>query len=177
MDIWRIEPVSEPRMGLTAESARYGVAGLSLRLASLQQKLEREHPLSVTLDIADRDAADSLPPDVTGAVQAIFLEAALNAIEHSGGMMVRLELQTDGNSITLGIEDDGNGCAFKGIASLNDLLALRVGSQTLARLVTIFGGRMWIDSRDTGSRIDIVLPRDGFGRDLLAPPGELAIAS
>jgi signal transduction histidine kinase len=178
MDTWHVEPASEPHAGLAAEIAHFGAAGLSLRLASLRQKLEREHPLSVALDIGDRDAADSLPPDVTGAVHAIFLEAALNAVQHSGGTMVRLVLHTTGNSVTLCIEDDGAGFGFKGIASLNDLLALGVGSQTLARLVTIFGGRMRLDSRATGSRIDIVLPRDGFGRDLPIPPRrELAIAS
>jgi signal transduction histidine kinase len=175
MDTWCVDPVLEPR---TAEIARYGVAGLSLRLAALQQKLERDHALSVALDISDRGAADSLPPDVTAAVHAIFFEAALNAARHSGGLMVRLVLQISGNSVTLRIEDDGTGFAFKGIYELRELLAFGVGSQTLARLVSIFGGRMRLDSRTTGSRIEIGLPRNGFGRDIPTPPlPELAIAS
>jgi signal transduction histidine kinase len=181
MDTWRVEPVPEfpePRIGLPAEIAHYGAAGLSLRLTALQQKLEREHPLTVALDIADREAADGLPPDVTAAVHVIFLEAALNAAQHSGGTMVRLILHTSGNSVTLRIEDDGTGFAFKGIYELRELLALGVGSQTLARLVSIFGGRMRLDSRTTGSRIEIGLPRNGFGRSVpVEPLPELAIAS
>jgi signal transduction histidine kinase len=178
MDTWRVDPLPEPHIGLPAEVARHGVAGLSLRLASLQQKLEREHPLTVALDIADREMADSLPPDVTAAIHTIFFEGALNAVRHSGGTMIRLVLQTSGNSVTLHIEDDGAGFAFKGIASLGDLLALGVGPQTLARLVSIFGGRMRLDSRATGSWIEIVLPRNGFGRDAPTPPlPELAVAS
>jgi signal transduction histidine kinase len=178
MDTWRVEPVPEPRTGLRAEIAGFGAAGLFLRLTALQQKLERDHPLTVALDIADRAAADGLAPDVTAAIHVIFLEGALNAIRHSGGTRVRLILQTSANSVTLHIEDDGTGFGFKGIASLHDLLALGVGSQTLARLVSIFGGRMWLDSRVTGSRIEIVLPRSGHGRKIPAPPlPELAIAS
>ena len=181
MDTWRVDPVPEfpgPPTGLAAEIARYGAAGLSLRLTSLQQKLERDHPLTVALDIADREAADGLPPDVTAAVHAIFFEAAFNAVRHSGGFMVRLALLVSGNSVTLRIEDDGLGFAFKGIYELGELLALGVGSQTLARLVAIFGGRMRLDSRSTGSRIEIGLPRNGFGRNIPAPPlPELAIAS
>ncbi len=178
MDTWRVDPVSEPHIGLTAEVARYGAAGLSLRLTSLQQKLERDHPLTVALDIADREAADGLPPDVTAAIHTIFFEAAFNAVRYSRGTMVRLVLQTSGNSVTLRIEDDGAGFAFKGIYELYELLALGAGSQTLAQLVVIFGGRMRLDSRATGSRIEISLPRHGFGRNVPAPPlPELAIAS
>ena len=173
MDTWRVDSVPEPLIGLPAELARYAVTGLSLRLAFLQQRLERDHPLTVALDIADREAADGLPPDVTAAIHTIFFEAALNAVRHSGGTIVRLVLQTTANSVTLIIEDDGAGFGFKGIASLHDLLALGVGPQTLARLVAILGGRMRLDSRVTGSRIEIVLPRNGFGHDL---PTALAIA-
>src|SRR6185437_4014302 len=170
MDTWRVDPLSEPRIGLSSEVARFGVAGLSLRLTSLQQKLERDHALSVALDISDREAVDSLPPDVTAAVHAMFFEAGLNAVHHSGGTIVRLTLQVAGNSVTLRIEDDGVGFAFEGIYELRELLAFGVGSQTLARLVTIFGGRMRLDSRVTGSRIEIGLPRNGFGRDIPGPP-------
>jgi signal transduction histidine kinase len=177
MDTWRVDALSEPRFDLPAEVARYGVAGLSLRLTSLQQKLERDHPLTVALDIADREAADGLPPDVTAAVHIIFFEAAFNAARYSRGTMVRLALQTSGNRVTLRIEDDGIGFAFKGIYELRELLAFGVGSQTLARLVAIFGGRMRLDSHTTGSRIEISLPRDGFGRNVPASLPELAIAS
>jgi signal transduction histidine kinase len=178
MDTWRVDSVPEPRIDLSPEVARFGVVGLSLRLTALQRKLERDHALSVALDLSDRALADSLPPDVTAAVHAIFFEAALNAARHSGGTMVRLTLQVSSNSVSLRIEDDGVGFAFTGVYEMRDLLAFGVGSQTLARLVAIFGGRMRLDSRTTGSRLEIGLPRDGFGRDIPAPLlPDLAIAS
>jgi signal transduction histidine kinase len=177
MDTWRVDPVPELRSGLPAEIARYGAAGLSLRLTALRQKLERDYPLTVALDIVDREAADNLPLDVTAAIHTIFFEAALNAAHHSGGTMVRLVLRTSSNSVTLRIEDDGAGFAFKGIYELRELLALGVGSQTLARLVAIFNGRMRLDSRVSGSRIEIGLPRAGFGGDIpAAPVPKLAVA-
>jgi signal transduction histidine kinase len=178
MDTWRVDPITEPQPGFPPEIARFGAAGLSLRLTSLQQKVERDQALTVSLDISDRDAADSLPPDVTAAIHAIFLEAALNAARHSRAAVVRLTLLIGNDNVSLRIEDDGAGFAFKGIYELPELLAFGVGSQTLARLVAIFGGRMRLDSRVTGSRIEIGLSRSGFGRNLPAPKlPELAIAS
>jgi signal transduction histidine kinase len=178
MDTWRVDALPEPRIGLSSEVARFGVAGLSLRLTSLQQKLERDHALSVALDISDREAADSLPPDVTAAVHTIFFEAALNAARHAKAMVVKLTLRVSGDSVSLRIEDDGTGFAFSGIYELRELLAFGVGSQTLARMVAIFGGRMRLDSRTTGSRIEIGLPRTGMARETSAPAlPELAIAS
>ena len=164
MDTWRVETSPDPRLSLPAEVARYGAAGLSLRLTALQQRLERDHPLTVALDITDREAADSLPPDVTAAVHAILLEAALNAAQHSGGAMVRLVLHVGGDSVMLRIEDDGRGFAFKGVYELRELLAFGAGSRTLARLVAICDGRMRLDSGVAGSRIEIGLPRNGLGR-------------
>ena len=178
MDTWRVEPLPEHRLGLPAEVARYGAAGLSLRLTALQKNLERDHPLTVALDITDRAAADGLPPDVTAAVHAIFLEAALNAVHHSRGTMVRLVLHVGANSVMLRIEDDGRGFAFRGSYELRELLAFGAGSQTLARLVAICDGRMRLDSGVAGSRIEIGLPRSGLGRaDEATPVADLAIAS
>lgn len=176
MDTWRVEPLTDPPIGLPAEIARFGAAGLSLRLTSLQQKLERAFPLTVALDIADREAANGLSPELTAAIHAILQEGALNAATHAGGTVVRLTVQVSGGTVMLRVEDDGAGFAFKGIYDLGELQAFNVGPQALVQLVAACGGRMRLDSRASGSRIEIALPRDAAAREALAEPA-LAIAS
>lgn len=180
MDTWRVEPAFDRRLDLPAEIARFGAAGLSLRLTALQQKLEREFPLTVALDLADREAADGLSPDLTASVHAMLHEGARNAAHHAGGTLVRLVVQVTGGSVMLRIEDDGAGFAFKGIYGLAELRAFGVGPQALAQLVAACGGSLRLDSRASGSRIEITLPRDAAARSEPAPVVEapaLAIAS
>jgi signal transduction histidine kinase len=171
MDTWRVEPLFDRRLDLPAEIARFGAAGLSLRLTSLQQKFERDFPLTLALDIADREAADGLAPELTAAIHAVLQEGARNAAAHSGGALVRLVVQVTGGQVLLHIEDDGAGFAFKGLYDLGELLAFDVGPRALTQLVAACGGRMRLDSRASGSRIEITLPRDGAA---LAEPAPLA---
>jgi signal transduction histidine kinase len=179
MDEWRIEPVRDRGAGLPAEIARFGAASLSLRLAALQQKLERDFPLSLALDITDREAVDGLAPDLTAALHAILLEAALDAARHAGASLVRLAVHVSDNSVMLRIADDGAGAAFKGIYDLGELIAYGVGPQALAQLVGACGGRLRLDSHTSGSRIEIVIPRDGAasGTAIPVPAPALAAAS
>lgn len=176
MDTWRVEPLPDLRIGLPAEIARFGAAGLSLRLTSLQQKLERAFPLTVALDIVDREAADGLAPDLTAAIHAMLQEGALNAANHAGGTLVRLTVQVSGGTVMLRVEDDGAGFAFKGIYDLGELVAFNVGPYRLVQLVAACGGRMRLDSRASGSRIEIGLSRDGAALPAPLPVSVPALA-
>lgn len=176
MDTWRVEPLFDRRLDLPAEIARFGAAGLSLRLTALQQKLERDFPLTVALDIADREAADGLAPDLTAAVHAMLQEGARNAAHHAGGTLVRLVVQVTGGSVLLRVEDDGAGFAFKGIYGLAELLAFGVGPQALVQMVAACSGSLRLDSRANGSRIAITLPRTAARRAEPAPAETPALA-
>ncbi|SRR5579875_2734659 len=177
MDTWHVEPLSDRRLELPAEVARFGAAGLSLRLTALKQKLERDFPLMVAFDIAEREAADGLAPDLTAAIHAMLLEAARNAARHSGGTLVRLSVKVVGGSVTLRIVDDGAGFAFKGIYGLDELLAFGVGPRGLVQLVAACGGTMRLDSRASGSRIEIAVPRDPALRSAAAPAAAAVLAA
>lgn len=176
MDTWRVEPLPGCRLELPAEIAHFGAAGLSLRLTALQQTLERDFPLTVALDIAERETADGLDPDLTAAIHAMMQEAARNAARHSGGTVVRLAVLVSGGSVALRIEDDGAGFAFKGVYGLSELLAFGVGPSALAQLVAACGGTLRLDSRASGSRIEITLPREPATHRAPLPAAEPALA-
>ncbi|HVA11958.1 MAG TPA: hypothetical protein VNF99_01795 [Stellaceae bacterium] len=177
MDTWRVEPLSDRRSGLPAEIARFGAAGLSLRLTSLRQKLERDFPLTLALDITDREAVDGLAPDLTAAIHAILQEAAHHAASHAGAALVRLGVLVSGGTVMLRIEDDGAGFAFKGTYNLAELIAFGVGPQELAQQVAACSGRMRLDCHGNGSRIEIALPRDGAVGRAAAPIPVPALAA
>lgn len=158
MDAWRVEPVHGGAADLPAEIKRFGAAGLSLRLASLQQKLERDFPITVILDVRDRAAADGLPPDLTEATHCLLHAAARDAA-HACASLVMLAVRIDASGATLRVEHDGAGFAFKGAYDADDLLAFGVGPQTLARRSIACGGRLRFEPRARGGRIEIRLPR------------------
>src|ERR1700761_539 len=114
MDTWRVEPLYDRCTGLPAEFGRFSAASLSLRLTWLQQKLERDLPLTLALDLTDREAADGLPPELTATIHAIRREGAFDAASRPGVTLVRLGVHVGGGSVMLRIEDDGAGFAFKG---------------------------------------------------------------
>lgn len=159
MDPRRIDPAHDDSAALPAEIARFGAAGLSLRLTSLQQKLERDFPLSLALDITDREAVDGLPTGLTAVLHAMLQEAALAAAAHAGATLIRIAVHVGENSVLLRVADDGAG-AFKGNYDLGELLAYGVGPQPLAQLVAAQGGHLRLDTRVMGCRVEIVVPRD-----------------
>lgn len=170
MDTWRVDPIldrpSSPRFGL----ARFGAAGLSLRLAALRQSLERDHPLTVAIDFANAEAADGLAPDLTDTIHALLQEATVNAALHAEAAMVRVCIHVNGGVVMLSIEDDGKGFPFQGSYDLRQLAAFGVGPQWLARCVTDLDGTLMLHSRADGSRIDITLARDCIALPVVAQP-------
>lgn len=159
MDTWRVDPIPEAGSGLAAESTRFGAARLSQRLAVLRQKLERDFPLAVALDIANRDVADGLPSDLAAAIHTVLQQAVLSAADLAGATFVRVAVHASANSVMLRIDDNG-GFAFKGTYDLAELLAFGAGPQALAQLVAVYRGRMRLDAAASGTRIAIDLPHD-----------------
>lgn len=159
MDTWRVDLFPDHSPGLTAETARCGAVRLSHRLAVLRQKLERDFPLAVALDVADRDVADSLPSDLGAAIHTVIQQAVLSAADLAGATLARVAVRAGSNRVMLRIDDNG-GLACKGSYDLAELLADGAGPQALAQLVAVYRGRMRLDSAASGTRIEIDLPHD-----------------
>ncbi len=164
MDTWRVEPLLDRPSRRLAGVARFGAAGLSLRLASLRRSIERDYPMALALDIADRDAADGLPPALTDAVHALLHEAALNAARHAGAALLRLSVHVNGGAVELGAADDGTGFPFIGVYDLPTLMSLGAGPRWLVRQLAALGGSLILDSRESGSRIAMTVPREAAPR-------------
>lgn len=171
MDTWRVEPFrdrpSDRSTGLPAGTAWFRVAGLSRNLVSLQQELERDFPLTLALDLTDRQSADALAPDLTADVLAMLRDGAADAARHEGITLVRLGVHVGGGSVILRIEGDGIGFPFKGTYNLAELMTFGVGPRKLIAQVAARGGQMRLDCGVHGTRIDITLSRFGHGEPAL----------
>lgn len=160
MDNQYSDAVWDQLAGLRCGPAELHTLALSSRLAVLQQGIEREYPLTLAVDIVNRDAIDRLPADLADMLHALLREAILNVARHAKAALSRLHLQVNGGMILVGIEDDGAGFPFVGLYDLRLLQSLNVGPRRLVEGVAALGGTMILDSRITGTRIDIALPRE-----------------
>lgn len=160
MDMYCPEPGLERSPSHRAAGMHFGLASLSLRLAALRQSVERDYPMVLAIDIVNRDAVDGLPPNLTDTLHAIIEEAALNAARHGRAALARLNLQVNGGTVLLSVADDGKGLPFIGLYDLRALQALDAGPRWLVRRVAELGGSLTLELRVTGTRIDIMLPRD-----------------
>ncbi len=176
MDTWHVEPILDRPAALARGLQRFGAAGLSLRLAALRRQIECDYPLTLALDIVNREAADGLPPDLTDIIHAILHEAVLNAARHAEAAIVRVVVHVNGGVVLLTIADDGKGFPFIGTYDLRALDALGVGPRHIALGVAARGGALTLDSHRAGTRLDIVLPRE-IARPVVAMDDVPAVAA
>ena len=78
-------------------------------LAHFANELFAESAMRCRLDLPQDLPDRALPPDVRHNIFLIAKEALTNALRHSGGTTVFLQVQTDGNNFKLVIADDGKG--------------------------------------------------------------------
>jgi signal transduction histidine kinase len=160
MDTWHVEPILDRPARVAGAILGFGAASLSLRLTAMRHTIERDYPVAVALDIVNREAADGLAPDLTDMIHALLHEAVLNAARHADAALVRVTVQVNGGVVLLTISDDGKGFPFSGTYDLRALESLDVGPRRITFGVAAQHGSLTLDSRSSGSRLDIVLPRD-----------------
>ncbi len=125
---------------------------------------------------------ESIDPGATDvAVPPLILQPVVeNAVRHGisptvEGGTVRIEARLVGDSLRIVVEDDGKGT---GLIDLEEMLAGGYGLRNVRdRLITRFGPGEWFrfeSSRETGTRVELVLPLVGGAESkrLKGGPGE-----
>ena len=128
---------------------------LSVRVKDLVDRIERQRGVRVEWDGAT--ALDALATDQDD-VFLLLHEALTNAARHSGAAVLRMSAVLEEDGLAIVVADDGHGFPFKGRYDLRTLGTLGLGPVTLRERVTRLGGRLTIDSTNTGSRLDVFLP-------------------
>jgi len=139
--------------------ARHGIGDsdpVAARLTEMCARLSAEWKIPVTLKVMPPDVA--LPRTVEQALRLMIHEGVSNALKHGHPSRVGIELETQGSRLKVAITDDGLGFPFRGRLEHEELAAFAAGPVSLRERVSALDGRMSVESRPTGSRIEFVIP-------------------
>lgn len=126
-------------------------------LVSLVGRLERQWRLPVTLQL------DDLRPwvlaELADDVHHLLNEALANAARHGAAHSARVRIASTDDDVIIAVADDGRGFSFRGRYDAEELAASGLGPVSLRERVTALGGTLVVDSRPTGARLEMRLPR------------------
>jgi signal transduction histidine kinase len=131
------------------------------RLADFAERIQRQWDLSV--EITTHSTAPRMTRSMAREIYFVVHEAVINAVRHAGAATLRADLSFEADRVHIVVCDDGHGFPFRGIYDHGTLSTMKRGPVTLRERITDLGGRLTIDSRDTGARLDITLPLTEYG--------------
>lgn len=101
-----------------------------------------------------------LTPRACREVLRIVQEALVNVRRHSRATEVSVTVQGHREGFLLTIDDNGIGFGFAGRTTLAEMDARGIGPRIIRDRVAALGGTFTLESRPTGARLSITLPRD-----------------
>ncbi|NOT25184.1 MAG: hypothetical protein HOP16_03680 [Acidobacteria bacterium] len=129
---------------------------LSSRLDTLRQRVERQWPLTVTLQL--NGTANRIPVTLRDDVYHLVQEGIINAARHADASVVIVNLSITGSELRIEVVDDGRGFPFRGTFDLQGLNHMKAGPLTLKERVARLAGELTISSMDTGAVVTMTLP-------------------
>ena len=113
---------------------------------------ERRYGVKVQLDID----GDDLPTEVAGPLFRITQEAVANAGKHAAPSMIAVRLHGHPSSAWLEVEDDGRG--FGDVDPLGAAEPGHIGLASMRERAEMLGGRLLIQSGDSGTLVRVSVP-------------------
>jgi signal transduction histidine kinase len=109
----------------------------------------------VTIRVSE--AARAASTSTASAVPLMVHEAVVNALKHASPSSVAVTVDAVGSQLHIVVSDDGRGFGFRGRYEHAALSASRTAPRSLFERVEALGGELAIESRDSGSRVEISL--------------------
>ncbi|HEY5973486.1 MAG TPA: histidine kinase [Geobacteraceae bacterium] len=132
-------------------------SALSDRLEELAGRIRRLWGIEANLATEGLDDA-ATPEELARDICFIVHESLINAARHAGASIVNVELASLGGELQIVVVDNGRGFPFRGRYDHKSLISLKIGPATLKERIDHLGGRLTVDSRETGARLEIFLP-------------------
>ncbi len=98
-----------------------------------------------------------LPSDVEGELFRIVQEAVVNAARHGSAETVTILVEPRAGEVELTVRDDGAG--FGDVDPLGPTEPGHIGLASIRERTELMGGRLEIESSDTGARVSVTVPR------------------
>ena len=129
---------------------------MATRLREMCSRFSSEWRIPVTVRVTPDDGR--VPPDIEQAIRLMVHEGVSNALKHSHPSRVSVEVDALDAQLRVRIVDDGLGFSFRGRLDHDELQESRAVPVTLRERVSALDGRMSVDSHETGSCVELVLP-------------------
>ncbi|WP_340105616.1 PAS domain-containing protein [Rhodohalobacter sp. 8-1] len=127
--------------------------GLKLAVESLVNEMQSTQEMSIYLFQKYRD--DTVPGNIQINLFRIIQEALNNAIKHSGGTTININLVFSNSELICTIEDNGSGFDLLNLANEG------LGLQSMKTRVAAMSGNLDIDSKEnSGTLITAIVPLD-----------------
>jgi signal transduction histidine kinase len=136
---------------------------IATRLEEMCGRFSAEWKVPVTLRVTPADM--TLPQTIEQAVRLMIHEGVSNALKHGHPSGVAVDIETDDARLKVLIVDDGWGFGFHGRIDHDELVRGNAGPVSLRERVIALDGRLSIESRPTGSRVQFVIPVAGHPVD------------
>ncbi len=129
---------------------------VAVRLSEMCSRFSAEWKVPVTVRVTPVDVA--LPRTIEQALRLMIHEGISNALKHSHPSRVHVDIETSGTHLKVAITDDGLGFPFRGRLEHEELAGFTAGPVSLRERVSALSGRLSVESRPTGSRVEFVIP-------------------
>jgi len=142
--------------------APHGIAEadpIAVRLTEMCSRFSAEWKIPVTLRVMPIDVA--LPRTIEQALRLMIHEGVSNALKHGHPSRVSVDIETNESHLKVIIADDGLGFPFRGRLDHDELAGFTAGPVSLRERVSALDGRLSVESRPTGSRVEFVIPVAG----------------
>lgn len=136
-----------------------GPVDLKGRVHELADRVKRQWGVAVVV-AAEPDQLQ-VPDRLLNDVFLLIHEALVNAARHARASSIQLALLREPHQLSIAVADDGQGFAFQGRFTLDDLARTGQGPRTLRERVAALGGSMVLETGPGGSRVRLVVPFDG----------------
>jgi signal transduction histidine kinase len=136
-----------------------GVSQLSPVASRLHDTCARqsaEWKIPVTIRVTPADM--TLPSTVEQALRLMIHEGVSNALKHGHPSRVSVDVEAGEVELRIAIVDDGLGFSFQGRLDDDELDTFVGVPRSLRDRVSALDGRLSIESRPAGSRIEVVIP-------------------
>jgi signal transduction histidine kinase len=133
-----------------------GEFGLLKRLHDLAERIRSQWNISCS--ITTPATIPRLPRSTAREIYFVIHEALINAAKHAEASHLQADLSFSTEWAHIKITDDGSGFAFHGSYDQDQLADLKRGPVILRERVNALNGRLLIESRENGARLDITLP-------------------
>ncbi len=125
------------------------------RLSDLVEMIEDYWKLQVKFTM--RSNGLTIPAALVHEAYFIIREALVNSAKHADASTLCLDVAVDRDEVSILVVDDGCGFPYHGHYDHAALFSMNLGPVTIRERVAALGGTLVLDSKDSGTRLKIVL--------------------